>query len=260
MARLRDLAISTSDMFNFDPRIIEVENNFNVRNESPELDAHIRMIADSIKAQGFLRTNPLSVVQIDDRVVLRDGHCRLRAVMLAIDEGCEIKSVPCVIIPRQFSQADQTLMLITSNNGMALSIIEKAEVVKRLVSYGWTETEIAIKIGVGEQTITKWLTLAGASTEIKTMVVEGVVAATTAIRAIETNGHKQATETLKAEAKKAKKEGRERVTGTRVSNGGRSTAQKLTDFEGALRDILGVNNLQEAKSIAESALRGLANR
>ena len=276
MARMKDLAESTSDMFNILVDKIEIEADFNVRISGPEYNATIREIADSIKAQGFLRSRPLTVRQLGDRIVIVDGHTRFAAVQLVISEGVEIRSLPCVLEPRHTTAEDRNLTLITANNGRQLSPMEKAIVVKRQLSFGWTEQQIAAKLGVSYQQVCNWLAVASADREVRDAVASGDVAFTEAVKIVKRDGDKAA-DTIKAAVAA---NGGKRVTAKNLrgnapppasdepsrtprqsaaaqSVAAQSVARKLVLFEAAMRDALGVDNLAEAKSILSAALRGV---
>lgn len=210
MARLKDLASGTSDLFKIDPKIIKVEPGFNVRVENDALAEHIAGLKASIKDLGV--QTPLTVRLHNDEVWLVDGHCRLRAVMDLIGEGEEIETVPCIPEGKYASEADRIVALFTRNSGKPLDPVEKAEVFKRLVGFGWSEEKIAQKAGLTTKQVGNILTLGSAPQEVKEMVSAGVVSATTAVRTIQAEGGTQAAETLKEAAQTAQASGKTKVT------------------------------------------------
>ena len=208
--RLKDIAVGVSDVLKIDPRQLVVEPGFNVRMEGPELDEHIASLKGLIRASGVQR--PLVVRLKDDRAVVVDGHCRLRAVMELIDEGVDIQSVPCLPEGRSVSESERTALLITANSGKPLSALEKGEVFKRLVGYGWSLSQISQKVGIGEKQINNLLELTSADDSVKGMIAAGEVSATTALKTIQAEGNEQAAETLKKAVETAKAEGRTKAT------------------------------------------------
>lgn len=207
---IKDIAVRRSDMFHVAPDQIEVQPGFNVRWKGPELDAHIRVLADSIKEIGV--QTPIKVRVDGDKVFLVDGHCRMDAIKLAIKEGAEIASVPCMVEQRGTDEASRTLALLTSNAGKQLEAIEKAEVFKRLLAFGWTETQIGQKSGIGEKQVRNLLDLASAPSEVKAMVAAKEVSPTLATKVVQKEGPTQAVQTLKAAVTQAKSEGKTKVT------------------------------------------------
>jgi ParB-like chromosome segregation protein Spo0J len=187
MARLQDLG-KRVDMYQLPPALIEIDPGFNVRADTPAVRDHILAIAESIKSGGFMQTRPLTVRMQGDRVVVTDGHCRLLAVRLAIAEGCEIQTIPCLPEARGTNEADRALMLLTSNSGLPLTGLEQAEVVKRLLAFGWPESQIASRIGRTRQHVASLLELAEAPHAVREMVRDGAVSPTVAIAAIRQDG------------------------------------------------------------------------
>jgi ParB family chromosome partitioning protein len=216
--RLKDLADTTSDMFNIPVDRLTVDPEFNVRFDSPELREHIEVIRDSILAQGFQRSRPLTIRLSPDQTsaVVIDGHCRLAAVRMAIASGAEILNLPCVSEGKGVSAADRTLMLLTANSGLPLAPLEQAEAVKRLLSFGWSETDIGRKIGRTRQHVANLLELAGAPHGVKVMVVNGAVSATEAVKAIRSEGP-GATKMLEAAAAHAEASGKPKVTAKNIA-------------------------------------------
>jgi len=214
MASLKDMTKSSggkiSEVLNLPPSLIDIDVEFNVREQGPDLTAHVRMLADSILTQGFMRTQPLTIRQVGDRAVIVDGHCRFAAVQLAMNEGAEILTVPCLTDLRTGNEAERTLQLITANAGKPLSPLEQAKVVMRLHSYGWDDKLIAKKIGRSPGYIAGLLTLAGAPQDVHQAVANGHVSATEATKAIREHGD-EAGKVIKAATDHARSEGRTRA-------------------------------------------------
>jgi ParB family transcriptional regulator, chromosome partitioning protein len=216
--RLKDLADTTSDLFNIPIERISIDPEFNVRFDSPEVREHIETIRDSIIGQGFQRNRPLTIRLSPDQTsaVVIDGHCRLAAVRMAIAAGAEIRNLPCVPEGKGVSAAERTLMLLTANNGLPLAPLEQAEAVKRLLSFGWTETDIGKKIGRTRQHVANLLELAGAPHGVKVMVVNGALSATEAVKTIRSEGA-GATKLLQDAAAHAEASGKPKVTAKSIA-------------------------------------------
>lgn len=211
MARLKDLADGVSDLFKIDPRIIKVQEGFNVRQPGPALDEHIAKLSNSIAVLGV--QTPLTVRLEGDEVLLVDGHCRLAATLKAIESGSNIQTVPCIPEGRYADEGDRTLMLVTRNDGKPLEPLEKAEVFKRLIGFGWTEDKIAQKAGLSTKQVQNLLTLSAAPMEVKELVSSGEVAASTAIKTIKQEGSgKIAAQLLSEAVQTAKANGQAKVT------------------------------------------------
>lgn len=203
-AAMREHGAGSRDLWQVAPGDLRTMDGFNVRAPGPELDAHIRSIADSIKANGYYSYQPLgAVVAIEDGqqvIYVHAGHCRLAAVMLAIEEGATIERVPVVVSPAGTSMEDLTVELVRGNSGKSLSTYENALVCARLSRFGWDAGQIAKRLGYASaQYVDGLLSLASAPSGLRNMVIAGEVSATLAITTIARHGDK-AERVLKAAA------------------------------------------------------------
>lgn len=194
-AAMREHGAGSRDLWQVAPGDLRTMEGFNVRAPGPELDAHIRSIADSIKANGYYSYQPLgAVVAIEDGqqvIYVHAGHCRLAAVLLAIDEGATIERVPVVVSPAGTSMEDLTVELVRGNSGKSLSTYENALVCARLSRFGWDGGQIAKRLGYASaQYVDGLLSLASAPLGLRNMVIAGEVSATLAITTIARHGDK----------------------------------------------------------------------
>ena len=155
--KLKDLVKSSggsgSDLWNVPLELLD-PNPHNIRLDGPALREHIASLAESIQTHGFLRSRPLTVRQAaGDRLVVVDGNCRLLAVRLAMANGAEIKTLPCLSEAPNTSEADRTLNMLLANSGLQHTPMEYAASIKRLLSWGWTDTDIAKKAGCSRTTL-----------------------------------------------------------------------------------------------------------
>jgi len=184
MARLKEQAVGRGgDTFFFNPEDIHEIPNYNVRDmDSVETKAHIRSMADAIIAGGTASFPPITVGQIDGKIYVYAGYCRRRAFLLAKQEGAPIKGI--LAVANTQTDEERTVDLLTSNNGLALTPMEKAQAVKRLVMFSWTPTEIAHRLGVSLSSINNLICLFNSPKEVQKMVSDGEVSATTAISVV----------------------------------------------------------------------------
>lgn len=208
--------VTSSDLWKVPRERLNIEEGFNVRIHDADYKAHIRSIADSIKANGYMADKPLAgyVALGDDehdRIVITDGHSRLAAYDLAVSEGMEPFDLPVVTKPRGTSMEDLTIALVTSNSGRQLSPYEIGVVCKRLVSYGMEPKAIAQRLGFTLVYINGLLDLVAAPKALRDLVTEGKVSATLAVETLKKHG-KEAAAVLTSSVKEAKASGKERVT------------------------------------------------
>lgn len=176
-----------SDLFNLPLAFLDA-NPDNIRLDTQELRDHIRGIADSIIATGFLRSRPLTVRLVGERAIVVDGNCRFAAAKIAASEGAELLTIPCVPEAVGTTEAERIANMVLANSGLPHSPIEMTAAVKRLVSYGWTDTQIAKRLGRSRQYVTNLLDLAGAAPDVQLMITNGTVSATEAIKLIRSEG------------------------------------------------------------------------
>lgn len=200
---------------------IRVIDGFNIRNPAdPEYKAHIRMLADSLKANGYMEDKPLAGYVAKDPetgenvIYLTDGHSRLAAVDLANSEGCEFNMLPLVVKPKGTSMEDLTVALYTSNTGKPLTVFETAMLCKRLLGMGLNEKQIAQRLGfkAGKKYVDDLLSLTAAPKELRDLVATGSVGASLAIATIKTDGPAKAVKKLSAAVEKAKADGKKKIT------------------------------------------------
>jgi ParB family transcriptional regulator, chromosome partitioning protein len=217
--KLRDLATGPRrDMLMIDPRIIQVEQGFNLRDlTTPSAQAGLMELAQDIANNGFNIGQPLTVRLKDDKPFVVHGHRRRLATIIAIEQlGADIKAIPCIGEEKGTSDADRTADVFNTNNGVHLEPLEKVVGIKRLLGFGWSMEEIAKKCGLGSvQNVESYLVLGGAPMAVQAMVRNDEVSATTAVAV--TRKHGDQAEGVLTEAKqRAKSEGKTRITNAHV--------------------------------------------
>lgn len=215
MPGVKEIAIQRKDIFIIDPHKLIEEDGFNARQEGPELTEYICALADYIQQNGV--PGILDVYVKGDDVIVVDGHCRRRAAIMAMDRGAELKGVRCNVLDRYLSDIDRTARLVTANQGRPLSPLEQSDIIKRLRVFGLSNKEIAGKIGKSEATVSNLLALGGAPAEVRQMVVDKKVTATTVVQTIRKDGEKAA-DSLRDGVSRAAADGKSRASKTYVIN------------------------------------------
>ena len=214
-AVMKEINSKSRDLWFVGVNDILVIDGFNVRDQDDEYRAHIRMLADSIKANGFFAHKPLVgyIERQGDKSLIRltDGHSRLEAVKLAISEGFAIEKLPFVPHPSGTSMEDLIVGLATDNAGKPLKPMELARVCKRLAGFGLDNAEIARRLSITGSYVTQLMILLSAPKQVRDMVSAGEVSASTAIATVREHGEK-AVETLEAAQAVAKSSGKTKVT------------------------------------------------
>lgn len=220
MAKVTGIAqfsIGRSDIHRVDPKLLVITDGWNTRDESEELAAHIDMLAQSIAEVGVRK--PIEVKLEDGKLVVKDGHCRTRAAIRAIEVyKAEIKTVPVVSVDRYANDADLILNQIISNSGKPLTTMEQAKVFKKLLDMGWNQADIAKKIGMSNGRVSQILDLLTMPAQVQMMVSNGHISPSLAqqtVKAADTPA--KAAETLQAAVDKAAQNGKSKVKPTDVA-------------------------------------------
>jgi hypothetical protein len=207
MTSIQSLASGRRDLLMIDPRIIHVKPGWNERHDCPEYTAHIRMLADSIKAIGVQM--PLTIYLENEIIFLSDGESRLKGTMLAISEGAEIKAVPCMVAPKGQTDAERVADMFIRNGGRPHTPLEIANLTVRLTGMGWTLDQISRHSGLTVGWLNELLALRASPQAVTDAVKAGHVSATLAAELVTTKGGQEAAQAI-AEAKD--RTGKKRIT------------------------------------------------
>lgn len=256
--QLRDLAESKRDTLMMDPRILQVDEGYNLRDlTTPDEMEDLDQLARDIANNGFLAGKPITIRLKDDGAFVVDGHRRRAATMIAIEKyGADIASIPCIAEPKGTNEADRTADIFVSNNGKPLNALAKVKGIKRLQAWGWDNETIAKRCGLGSaQNVENYLVLGAASVAVQEMVRNDEVSASTAVNTVRKHGEKAGA--VLADAKiQAASEGKSRVTTAHVkaSTGEfQATAGNIKTMIGALQTIAEDGD-GDAAQIASDAL------
>jgi hypothetical protein len=215
--------LSKTDLFQVDPRIILEEDGFNTRGaycddyyDQPEIAAGIRSLADAYKNGNFVP--PIIVKVRDGQVFVREGHRRRRAILLAIEEGAQIAKVP--VVEHKGDEAEQSLLICTSNDGLPLTPLERGVVYGRLNAWGWSDQEIANKVGRTAEHVRITRGYLELPIEMKKMIQSDQVAATYAAELYKEHGE-SALDVLKKAISSQPATAKKKVTKKKVQSGPR---------------------------------------
>jgi ParB-like chromosome segregation protein Spo0J len=255
--RLKDHASSVSDLMHIDPRKIIVVPGFNARDfTTPENIERVRLMSLSIAEVGV--KTPVKVRFEDNKVLLVNGETRLRGTMLAIEHGADIDTIKCVPEDRGTSAADRDAELIFGNDGQKLNMLEQAIPIKRMLGHGWDVEKIAVRCMCSVQHVNQVLDLAEAPSEVHTMIRNGTVAATTALRTLQDVGASKVVAVLQKAAEVAKTNGKVKVTDKSVRSAqGRAkhlTEAQVTDLVSTMRKIVEDDRDKQTVEMIKAAL------
>lgn len=216
MADLKELAEKRSALLWFDPNKIEEKPGLNARDmESAQTQEHIEELCISIMERGFLAATPLQIFQDGSGIFVAAGHCRLRAVKLAISRGAEILSIPCLVEGKETTRNElsrQLDQIADNNGGLELNAIEAGAAIKKALSNGWSTAKVAAYVGKSISWVNQTLEFQAAPAEVHEVVRSGEMSATLAAQQVREHGPEEGTRIVKEAVRTAKAKGKKKAT------------------------------------------------
>lgn len=252
---LKSISEGRSDIHKINPKLLNVKPSWNGRdfNEPSNLE-HVAQLALSIAEIGV--KEPLTVVWEEGKAWLVDGECRLRATILAIKQGADIKTIPCKVEERYANEADRLFSQIIRNAGKPFSQMESAKVFKRLLDMGWQQNDIAKKSGISPARVSQVLDLLTMPEPIKQMVTNGQVSSSLAVKTLTEHNPAKAVQVLQDAVAVANSEGKAKALPKHIEVPATKPGKKPRDlgiektvfeaFEYALVDDNQINDQGEA--------------
>jgi ParB/RepB/Spo0J family partition protein len=163
-----------------DPTNLILRDEFNVRKDMGDLNALMQSILSTglqvpIKAKKVAGTDQYEVV---------DGHRRMSAILMAIEQGHEILYVD--VMTFSGNNEEQVLsMLVTGTGQKPLTEIEQAEAIKRLTGFGHRVEDIAKKMGKSLPHVYYLVKLSNLPTKVKNLIAEGYISGLAVIEIVE---------------------------------------------------------------------------
>lgn len=248
--------------FYVDPRVIQIDPGYNVRDFSnPAIVEANACLRESVRNDGV--RVPVVVRKKGDSLVLVQGHRRLSVTMDLIREGVEIKTIPALVEPSHVDDFDRAVDLIRSNSGHPLTPLEQATAIKRLIDFGWSDDEIAKRLGWSVATVANRKMLLSAPEEVRNMIASGEVSASRAVETIRREGAEDAAETLRTEGpskrgrpkgSKNREKGKTRERTPEPSSPGALTVTQINKLVSALKKIAVEDPTGTMAAIANKAL------
>ncbi|WP_323947153.1 ParB/RepB/Spo0J family partition protein [Aeromonas hydrophila] len=179
------------------PRLLVQQDGWNVRDyNSKRIAAHIEKLTNQwIEAPQMIP--PLVVVfdRESEQLFVRDGHCRLRGALAAIEGGLNLQSIKCMLF--EGTSVEQDLILITSQEGAKLDFVEVAIIYKRLLDFGFSTQKIAGLVSKTRQHVEQVLKIAACGNEIKALIKNENINYVQALNLIAQVGEEEAINVIK---------------------------------------------------------------
>ena len=183
-SKLRQMGLARAgDIYKVNPRILEDCPYGNVRSAyDPEA---LQELADSIKAHGV--EQPIVIYTEGDHIFVVDGHRRKYASLLAIEQGCDIETIPATLQPREErSELDILTRQLTANQSVQLPPMDEAHGFYRYIKHGWTQQRIATTLGYKQAYVSNRLALLRAEEPLQNAVVNGIATPSDVVAAVRT--------------------------------------------------------------------------
>ncbi|WP_219096143.1 hypothetical protein [Pseudomonas sp. UMAB-40] len=170
--------VTRVDGYSMKWEVIEEEEGFNPRNyDDPDLVAHIRKMADGYK-RGDVFPHLFIVIR-NGTPYVRDGHCRLRAIKLAVSEGATIGKVPVVEVKGdEVAQADLVLM---SQEGQKLKPLERAAHYVKYHNWDFSDAEIGKRFNKTGEHVRQYRSMLELPIALKKLITDGTITPTLAL-------------------------------------------------------------------------------
>ncbi len=195
------------------PSLIIADENINPRLEYGDIEE----LMNSILENGI--RNPLKGYKVGDKIVLKDGHRRMRAVNLAIEKGNKIERVPVILELGALNDEERTLEFLIYNDGKPLTMLEQSEVIKRLLNFGWKTIDVVKKTGKARGYIENLIMLTKTSMKVQNFIKDGKISAHAVIQIMQAvkGDTDKTTAEVETAIKKATEQGKEKATPKHVT-------------------------------------------
>ncbi|APC19454.1 hypothetical protein BLL42_27350 (plasmid) [Pseudomonas frederiksbergensis] len=167
-----DIGAKRGDFYSFPLDLFEEQPGFNPRNyDNPKTKAHIEKLAQAYMAGQMLP--PLIVQVVDGRLIVRAGHCRRLGARLARERGAQILRLSCIEMKGDVNEQDA--LLVTSQDSLDLSPIQRARVYMRYINRGMSPDEAGVYVNKSGKHIKEELELLALPDELQALVEDDVV-------------------------------------------------------------------------------------
>lgn len=201
---LASISAGSSEIHKIDPRKLVIREGWNSRDFSdPENAQWVEDLCSSIMSLPGVK-EPITVTYEKGIAYVDDGECRVRAALLAIKRGLDLKTVPVKAEDRYANEVDRLVNQRVRNSGKPFTVFEDAKHYKRMLDLGLNQDEIAKKCCISAARVSQVLEYNKVGPGVKAMVMNGEVSPSLAMATVKEAGTaaeqqlKQAMEVAKA--------------------------------------------------------------
>lgn len=186
--------------------MLYLESGYNIRDAD---ESHVGYFAQCWESGQPIPA--LTVIPDADgkKVKILDGQHRYLGALKAIEMGHPVTRIEC----KDFvgDEADKIAFMVSSSQGKQLDPFERAKAYVRLKGFGWTNEEIARKVGRSVSDVQMHLSLGDVPPEIKERINLGHISYANAVAVTRKHGD-DAVKVVDDAVEEAKSQGKEKVT------------------------------------------------
>jgi len=201
----------TAHCLKVDPRLIETDKDFNVRDDYGDIESlmkSIDMYGVKVPLQGYRKGN---------KYIVTDGFRRMEAVNRLLKQKNDIKYVPFIMETHNRNEEDRIVDMFTCNSGKPLTELEECKGFQKLLNKGWTQLEIAEKVNVSPVHVSTRLKLGGMGTFLKNLLIKEVINVSMAMNLLEEYpDEKDQRKVAEKMIAKMKRKGKEKLSGIKI--------------------------------------------
>lgn len=243
-----------SEILWISPKELQVEEGFNVRYDY----GNIEELSNSIVENGV--KVPLRVYEKKDsgEKVIIDGHRRFKAIQKLLKDGYDDFLVPVIVEQNAANEEERVLGMIIYNEGKTLTMLEEAEVYRRLKNFGWSPSEISRRVGKSITHINNCFVLLGASKKIQQQVKDNKISASSVIEALKKGEDTKEVEDNISKTiaqNKGKKVTSKHITRNSESRANKFTLENLKSIHENMENIVEGDRIEEAFDTLEAIIK-----
>jgi len=169
-----------NNFFFVDSRRLIIDEDYIEREDFGDIGAIVKWI----EANGLRKLNPLRCYKKGENWVIIRGHRRHRAIKEIEVKTGALQMVPIFVANKGESLEQRYFEQATENDSKAYTPWEKAKVLKKARSFGWSEEKMIEESGWSDVYVRRLLSLADAPQKLINLVREGTVSGTYAMDVI----------------------------------------------------------------------------
>lgn len=183
---------------------IYLEPDYNIRNADEQ---HVEYFAQCWETGQPIPA--LTVIPDDKGIRILDGQHRYLGALRASERGIPVVRIEC----KDFAgdEADKIAFMVSSSQGKQLDPFERAKAYVRLKNFGWTNEEIAKKVGRSVSDVQMHLSLGDVPAEVKERINLGQISYANAVAVTREHGD-DAVKVIDEAVKEAKAQGKDKAT------------------------------------------------